>query len=133
LVTQFEDIPDDLLLFLSNIKNLAVKIHYPDERVTVTTFHKSVDSITRTTSLIKTTEDPDHPEPDVKKVGYYITTRPMSGLPVDNARPDIDECEIVLAFPLEPQSSSPLIGMQNVFAFLPIRKVGFSVSSPNSN
>jgi hypothetical protein len=133
LVTQFEDIPDDLLLFLSNIKKLAVKIHYPDERVTVTTFHKSVDSITKMTSLIKTTKDPDDPEPSVKEDRYYIVTRPMSGLPVDNARPDIDECEVVLAFPLEPQSSSPRIGMQNVFAFLPIRKVGFSVSSPNSN
>jgi hypothetical protein len=85
------------------------------------------------TSLIKTTENPDDPEPRVKEDQYYIETRPMSGLPVDNARPDIDECEVVLAFPLEPQSSSPLIEMQNVFAFLPIRKVGFSVSYLNSN
>ena len=126
LVTQFQSIPDDLLLFLSTLKKLEIKIRHTDQRIQVTTFKKSENLTTNMTSLMKTVEDPNEQETrNSFENQYYTTKRQVSGLPVDDARLDVDECEVVLAFPLE--SSRPLISAQNVFAFLPVRDFGFSV------
>ncbi len=133
LLAQFQDIPDTLLLFLSTIKELKFKIHHSDQKTSVTTFHKSEDSAVRTISLIKTVEDPDDPNGKVvTQARYYITRKLISSLPADKARLGIDECEVVLAFPLD-EASNPIISTQDVFAFLPIRSVGFSVSFEKSN
>jgi hypothetical protein len=80
-------------------------------------------------NLVKTVEDPDDPEEKVvTEARYCITKKAIEHLPIDKARPDIDECEVVLAFPLD-EASNPLISTQDTFAFLPIRSVGLSVSS----
>ncbi len=132
LLAQFEDIPDNLLLFLSTLKELKIKIHHSDHKTTVTTFCKSEDLTAGTTNLIKTVETLQDPEEKiVQETHYHIVKQQLSDLPADNARPDIDECEVVLAFPID-EDSKPLISRQEVFAFLPIRSYGFSVSSPRS-
>jgi hypothetical protein len=132
LLDQFQDIPDTLLLFLSTLKELKIKIHDSDQKTSVTTFHKLEDSAARMINLVKTVEDLDDPEGKiVTEARYYIARKPISNLPADKARLGIDECEVVLAFPLD-KASSPLISTQDIFAFLPIRSVGFSVSSPKN-
>jgi hypothetical protein len=128
LLAQFKDIPDNLLLFLSTLKELKIKIHHSDQKTTVTTFHKSEDLTAGTTNLIKTVETLQDPEEKiVQETRYHIVKQQLSNLPADNARPDIDECEVVLAFPID-EDSKPLISRQKAFAFLPIRNYGFSVS-----
>ena len=52
--------------------------------------------------------------------------RTLTKLPKDAARPMTDKAEVVLAFPLD-EASLPIIEQQHVFAFLPVRKVGFNV------
>ena len=132
LLAQFKDIPDNLLLFLSTLKELKIKIHHSDHKTTVTTSHKSEGLTAGTTNLIKTVETLQDPEEKIiQETRYYIVKQQLSDLPADMARPDIDECEVVLAFPIN-EDSEPLISMQEVFAFLPIRSYGFSVSSPRS-
>jgi hypothetical protein len=132
LLAQFQDIPDTLLLFLSTIKELKIKIHHSDQKVSVITFTKSDDSAAKMINLIKIVEDPDDPEEKVvTEARYYIARKQISRLPADKARLGIDECEVVLAFPLDPldEAFSPLISTQDVFAFLPIRSFGFSVGT----
>jgi hypothetical protein len=131
LVNEFKDIPGDLLLFLSTLKELKVTIHDSDQRITITTFQKSEDLEAGLVKLIKTVEDPDSQEGrDITETRYRITKRELCNLPVDNARPDIHECEVVLAFPVDTDDTSlPLISPQHVFAFLPIRDFGFNVST----
>ena len=51
--------------------------------------------------------------------------------PEEHARQAYSTAEIILAFPLTAQSA-PLIQPQQLFAFLPVRRVGFNVSAPAS-
>jgi hypothetical protein len=131
LVAQFQqDIPDNLLLFLSTLEKIEIQCQHPDERSTLTTFKKikGDDGIMHMVHLVKSvhhadgtsvTEDP----PD----RYYITKRDIPRLSVHTSRPNIDSCEVVLAFPVD-AASCPLISTQYCFAFLPIRRINFSVS-----
>lgn len=65
---------------------------------------------------------------------YHIARRKLEDLPEDERRTykikdkvfHVKRAEVVLAFPLDAQST-PLIGSQDVFAFLPMRDVGFKV------
>lgn len=132
LVNQFQEIPEDLLLFLSKTKAVEIRIHHPNERITLTRFKKIHDSEARITSLIRTVEDSMFPERNgTMETRYYITRRDLSGLPSHSARVGNNECEVVLALPLELVEGvlKPLISPQHVFAFLPIRNAGFNVGS----
>ncbi|KAH6672240.1 hypothetical protein B0J14DRAFT_69385 [Halenospora varia] len=128
LINEFREIPDDLLLFLSTLKRIQITIHDSDQKISITTFQKSEDSEAQVVKLTKTIEDPDNPDERVViKSLYRIAKREIPNLPLDNARPDIHECEVVLAFPVDPDDNSrPLISPQQVFAFLPIRHFGFN-------
>lgn len=130
LVSQFQDIPDTLLLFLSKIEELKIKIRHSDQKSTITTLCKTEDLAARTITLTKMVEDVDSQENKVvTETRFHINRKQISPLPPDKARLDNHECEVVLAFPLD-EASSPLISTQDVFAFLPIRSLGFSVSAP---
>lgn len=128
LVDEFNNIPDNLLLFLSTLEELKITIHGRGHTTSVTTFQKTEEAGAGMVKLIKTVENPDDRNAsDVTVTQYRIVKRELSDLPIDRVRPDIHECEVVLAFPVE--NGHPLISPQNVFAFLPIRSFGFSVSN----
>ncbi|KAL5327036.1 hypothetical protein ACEPPN_004726 [Leptodophora sp. 'Broadleaf-Isolate-01'] len=125
LVDEFNNIPDNLLLFLSTLEELKITIHGRGHTTSVTTFQKTEEAGAGMVKLIKTVENPDDRNAsDVTVTQYRIVKRELSDLPIDRVRPDIHECEVVLAFPVE--NGHPLISPQNVFAFLPIRSFGFS-------
>ncbi|KAK0103680.1 hypothetical protein ONS95_005690 [Cadophora gregata] len=125
LVDQFNNIPENLLLFLSTLEELKITIHGYGQGKSVTTFQKRADARTGMVELVKTVGNSDaQSAADVTVTQYRIVKRELRNLPIDRVRPDIHECEVVLAFPLE--SGRPLISPQNTFAFLPIRSFGFS-------
>jgi hypothetical protein len=125
LVSQFMAIPNTLLLFLSKIKEISIKIHSPDQRITTTTFRKS-DERSGVTRLSKISGDSE-----VVDERYIITRTTVADMPVDDTRSGINECEVVLAFPVKNGRPLvyPLVSLQyDVFAFLPVCTAGFNVS-----
>lgn len=132
LVAQFqEDIPDNLLLFLSKLRKIEILCQHPDGRSTLTNFRKIERDNGRIVHLVKSVEDPHHADDTFATENppdrYYITKRDITQLSPHPSRHNIDSCEVVLAFPVD-EASRPLISLQFCFAFLPIRKTNFSVS-----
>lgn len=124
LLSHFTKIPDTLLLFLSTLKEISIKMHDINHVMTGTvTFRKSeeesgVTRLSRSSDALNVTDDSR----------YIITKTLASELPDDSARPGTNECEIVLAFPVEDGNHQWLSGQYDVFAFLPVCAVGFKVS-----
>lgn len=132
LAAQFQqDIPDNLLLFLSTLEKIEIQCQHPDQRSTTTTFRRIERDDGRMIHLVKTVQDSHHSDgtffTEESFDRYYIKKRAISQLSLHTSRPNIDSCEVVLAFPVD-EASQPLISMQSCFAFLPIRKTNFSVS-----
>lgn len=71
-------------------------------------------SLLRTTSSLSTSKD------------FAVIRQEVGGLPHDEKRAGISKSEIILAFPVK--DSKPLIAGQNVYAFLPVKSYGLSVS-----
>jgi hypothetical protein len=131
LLSHFTKVPDTLLLFLSKLKEISIRMHDVDHMVTETiTFRKSeegsgVTRLSRGLSIdgVDMTDDSR----------YLITKTPATGLPNDSARPGTNECEVVLAFPIEDGNRRWISGQYDVFAFLPVCTVGFKVGFPYCN
>ena len=120
LYREFTDLPDTLLLFLKKLKMFEVKISLPG--------YPEVDNIYSLSSsengvrIHKTLANLD------STVQYYwITRQRVKNMPNDRARKNINEAEIILAFPLD-VDETPVLEDQLVFAFLPLRKAGYKVS-----
>ncbi|KAH8808653.1 hypothetical protein F5884DRAFT_900865 [Xylogone sp. PMI_703] len=120
LVSHFKNLPNTLLLFLSKLREIRIKIHLPDQERSIVIIHrKSEDEagITRLSRLFQESFD---------EWRYIVARTSVSELPVDTARPGINECEIVLAFPVDAENH-PRISLQyDIFAFLPVSMVGFN-------
>lgn len=124
LVSDFMDIPETLLLFLTKLTEIRLKIHTQDqERLALYKFCKSVQA-DGVTCISKLEEGPDSP----LEWRHHVVKKAVEGLPNDPDRPDINECEVVLAFPIDEDGHPrPHIGY-DVYAFLPVCTVGFNVS-----
>ncbi len=57
---------------------------------------------------------------------FSCDKKTLQNLPKDPARENKTWAEVVLAFPMD-SNSMPHIEQQHVFAYLPMRQVGFSV------
>ncbi|KIW01104.1 uncharacterized protein PV09_07391 [Verruconis gallopava] len=132
LFRDIEGLPDTLLLFLRKLKKLDVKIERQPGHVTVTKYTLSTSG-----SRSKITRTIDSTVTDF----HFITARRLvPNMPYDHARKLIlrtksskkderdwiKQAEVVLAFPVD-ENDTPLIDQQqHVYAFLPLRKVGFN-------
>jgi hypothetical protein len=113
------NIPNTLLLFLNKLERLRINIYRPDEdameiEYSKETFDDNIEVITKTA----TGDDEDWK--------FHVFRKEISKLPLDNARKNINEATVVLAFPVD-EEDDPDIDDQQVFAFLPIQDAGFSV------
>jgi len=122
LVKEFADLPDTLLLFLTTLKRLRISIDDSDE-ISETNFEYRYDETSGKGLL---TRNSARGKPKV--FHFYISEKLIQNLPTDKARKDVKEAQVVLAFPVNGQDV-PIVTQQYVFAYLPIRKVGFSVRS----
>lgn len=118
---EFLDLPDTLLLFLKKLKVLRIKTAvagHPDveHEFSISTYgnraciHKAF-----ATSRSHTTKN------------YWVTRWQVANMPDESKRKNVSKAEVVLAFPLD-ADDIPIIENQHVFAFLPLRKVGYKVS-----
>lgn len=125
LISHFTTLPESLLLFLTKLREIKITIHFPDRgRTTVTTFRKT-DEEAGITRISKLSEASDNAE----EWRYHVTKYPVSGLPNDDARPDVSECQVVLAFPVDEHDRPRIFTQHDVFAFLPVCTVGFNVNT----
>ncbi|KAI9933658.1 hypothetical protein MW887_008131 [Aspergillus wentii] len=129
---QFEDLRATFLLFMKNLRKIEVKVYDMEERQASSTVYsmeyQSGNHVKLKKHVLengKTKEVTQH---------YHITKGMASGLPKSENRTYTDaelsskaygKAQIVLAFPLTP-ASIPVIEAQEVFAFLPIRNMGFT-------
>jgi hypothetical protein len=117
LLREFELLPDTLLLFLRKVKKLSIHIERPNEAVSkeyeLSTEGKRA-RITRTISG------------NTVNLNFLIASKSISGMPEEEARENITKADVLLAFPLN-QDDVPIVEEQHIFAFLPLRKVGFKV------
>ena len=125
LVADFAAIPDTLLLFLTKIKELKFKIHFPDQRRTTCKIFRISAQADGTTCISKFEQGSNRRE----KIWYHVVREPMEELPDDPVRDGINECEGVLAFPIDELGCPRLHTGYDVYAFLPVCTVGFNVSA----
>lgn len=123
ILSQFDDLPDTLLLFLNKLG--AITITRSDGKTTEsTTFSRTLDESSRQATLSKVQRIGSKVlEPSLKH--YHITRRTLSNLSPDERR-DRNSAEVVLAFPFE--DDEPVIVDQETYAYLPMGNFGFSVS-----
>jgi hypothetical protein len=128
LSKELSSLPDTLLLFLKKLKKLTVQINVLDKP-----FMKQVYRLEDTGNPIlisKCVITSNSPDVTSKRL-YWITRRREHNMPQDDARKGIDYAEVVLAFPLD-ENSIPVLEEQHVYAYLPLRKVGYKVSESHS-
>ncbi|ETS73697.1 hypothetical protein PFICI_14643 [Pestalotiopsis fici W106-1] len=126
IVQQFQDIQDTHLLFLRKIRRIKI-IFSHHGNPTTTTFEVANLSHGHRITLRKSVAD--NP---AEETYYHVTKNTADGIPESENRvqseltttPATSSAEIILAFPLD-RNSIPIIQTQNVFAFLPIRNMGF--------
>ena len=125
LLSQFDTLPDTFLLFLNKLSTIMIdKIELVGNRVVSTTFSCTVDESSRRATLSKVHRVGSELLPTSPKY-FHITRKPLKDLPPDELR-ESDAAEVVLAFQLDGKSE-PIIGPQEVYAYLPIGNFGFSV------
>lgn len=129
LASEFRDIPDTFLMFLSRLQRLSIELYPPEHSRTATQYSKreTKEIGLYTTLLAKTTRKGK--EESTSEQRYYTMKSDLYDLPFDEARKDkegnsIDRATIILAFPVD-EHDEPVLKEQYTYAFLPLRRVGF--------
>lgn len=125
----FYGLPKTLLLFLSKLKRITITradALGPESEITYSKrFNKTIQRATLTKLLRSSGVRETKREKTLND--YHITERLVASLPKVRARLHYNQALVILAFPLDRQAV-PILEQQHVFAYLPIRQVGFSVS-----
>ena len=127
--SEFRDVPDTFLMFLSRLRRLSIELYQPDNAPTATQYSKreSKENGLYTTFLTKITRRGKDESTSEQK--YYSMKSDLHDLPFDEARKDkqgnsIDRATVILAFPVD-EHDEPVLKQQYTYAFLPLRRVGF--------
>ncbi len=121
----FQDLPDTLLLFLKKLKRITANKY--DAMATLsrhTTYTCDCADRNRRVTLTQVSQAGGNP-PETSLTRYFTTKAQLSNLPEHNQR-EYNTAEIVLAFPVD-GNDVPVIGRQDVHAYLPIDSFGFPV------
>ena len=124
LVKQFADpdhLPDNFLMFLSQVNNPTIAVHDTVGIISHTDYSYRYEAEIQRGVVTKV---PLYGSPKVTH--YHVTKKILRNLPRDPARENKTWAEVVLAFPID-FNSMPNVEQQHVFAYLPMRQVGFSV------
>ena len=126
LVKDFEDLPDSLLIFLNKLNKLSINVMNCNSKlISDAEYFYTYSDPDRKGLLVKMWSSNGKSNSLIQD--FHITKRFLDNLPKDPARPNTNRVEVVLAFPLDYSGSIPVIEQQYVYAFLPVRKAGFSV------
>ena len=131
LASEFRAVPDTFLMFLSKLQRLSISLYPPDGSSTVTVHSKRKDETNGvcTTYLTKHITSSKN-SASISEQKYYTIQKNLHHLPPDEARKthkgeDIDFATVTLAFPVD-EHDEPIVEQQYTYAFLPLRKVGFT-------
>ncbi|KAG8677589.1 hypothetical protein FPOAC2_03723 [Fusarium poae] len=120
---QFQELQHTILLFLRKLRKVQVSFYDKENVQTATTVYSLQGSNPAT--IRKETSD------GVEERQYHVTKHVAENIPRSENRTYSDErdradssAEVVLAFPLT-DTGAPIIENQDVFAFLPMRPMGF--------
>lgn len=127
LFHEFKNLPDTFLLFLKKLKKLSLRIERPGEDPVEKVYTISTENNRATiTKAVGGVEDHFY---------FWIAKRTVENMPKDDKRMIkndeeivqwITKADVILALPLD-KEDCPIVDPQPVFAFLPLRKVGFKV------
>ncbi|XRM42034.1 hypothetical protein ABZX51_005272 [Aspergillus tubingensis] len=129
---QFRELQDTLLLFTKNLQRLEVFMYDDDGRQSSSTIF-AISSQNENHKVLRKTVIRDGTTKEFAQ-NYHLTKYIAHGLPRSENRTYTDEeertlaysrADIILAFPVS-QDSVPVIKPQDVFAFLPVRSMGFT-------
>jgi hypothetical protein len=132
IMQQIEDIQATHLLFMRNIRCIKITC-LDDEGVVTSSTRYSTRQITP--NRISVTKEKDGSPEEL--ANYHVTKHIARNLvrnenrkysEAEEAARTWSSSEVVLAFPLDDSWSDPVIKSQQIFAFLPIRSMGFKVS-----
>jgi hypothetical protein len=125
LLSQFDALPDTLLLFVANLRSIKIAKYGPaGELLDSTLYSCDIDDVRRRARLLKIYGRRNEPPEETSRY-YHLTRKIIYNLPKDEQR-DFNTAEVVLAFPLD-SDNVPVIKRQDVYAYLPIRDFGFNV------
>jgi hypothetical protein len=119
LYREFTNLPDTLLLFLNTLTALKIRIRISGHPEVHNDYE--ISALGSRVRIDKTMDNLD-----IATQNYWITRLLATDMPTDNARRNINEAEVVLAFPLD-ADDVPVIEDQQVFAFFPLRRIGYKV------
>lgn len=123
---ELRGIPDTLLLFLSKLRSIQVNIYPASGDATETIYSYCRDKIRDLQIAEKQTRTNDG-EWIVDRRNFRVVRRMINDLPYDEARKHTSQAEFVLAFPVNETDDKPVLQEQHVFAYQPLRPVGFKV------
>ncbi|KAM3070465.1 hypothetical protein ACMFMG_010288 [Clarireedia jacksonii] len=118
--------------FEYHIKAICITVHRPREGITATTAFRKSEIVAahkislRKTSVTTTQEDKDVNEDEPPELLHYVFRALVAGLPYDAARPGVNDCEVVLAFPVDNDDVPVQPTSHDVFAFLPVSTVSLN-------
>jgi hypothetical protein len=123
LFRQFEDLPDTLLLFLQQLKKLTIQIERDGKNTIIKQYTLTLSGNRAYLSKIVGTQS--------FTLNVWVARRAVTNIAEEVSRETkyrngISEAEVVLGFPLD-RDDIPIVQHQCVFAFLPLRMVGFKV------
>lgn len=132
---QFRELQDTILIFMKNLKRIEIVMYDENDLIVSTTTYLVESEVNDRVSLGKRILQNGQTHYHTRY--YHITKRIVDDLSKNENRTysRIEEvtkayatAEIILAFPLT-HASIPIIEPQEVFAFLPVRHMGFTVKS----
>lgn len=130
---QFNDLQQTVLLFMRNLRKISISFFDPDGKLKKSTVFTASEIDDKRVKLNKSVNDG-------LKVArtheiYHVTKSSVDNLPKHDDRTYSEQedrsrayakAQVILAFPIS-NASVPIVKPQDVFAFLPMRHMGFSV------
>lgn len=128
LVDGLSNIPDTLLLFVKKLRSILVNI-YPETGDSTQLVYLCPQDHTRGFKTVEKQSRSNDGEWVVEKRHFRVTRRTIKDLPHDTSRKQT-EADVLLAFPVNETGDEAILQGQHVFAYPPIRSVGFNVRKP---
>ncbi|KAL2059071.1 hypothetical protein ABVK25_000363 [Lepraria finkii] len=125
--SEFRDVPDTFLMFLSRLQRLSIELYQPDNASTAIQYSKreTKENGLYTTFLAKTTRKGKEESTFRTKVLFHEERPSRSPFRRGEKQGNsIDRATVILAFPVD-EHDKPVLKQQYTYAFLPLRLVGF--------
>lgn len=129
LASEFRDVPDTFLMFLSRLQLLSMELYQPERSLTATQYSKRETRRNGSYTTLLANTRRKGKEESTSEQKYYTMKSDLYDLPFDEARKDkegnsIDRATVILAFPVD-EHDEPVLKEQYTYAFLPLHRVGF--------